>query len=164
MKPPRFRIAWIMVAVAIAALDFWAIRTLLDFSYFSPEVGEALVFGALPIMNVLGVLMLVGRWRPSSRPLLLGFEYFGALALAIYFLLVIFFPGAPGPIHTYVRPLVILMKRTVGRDRPFVFYPILSIGIVLMLGLPQVAFALLGAFLSRKFKVAVTFKVAITRR
>ena len=29
MKPPRFRIAWIMVAVAIAALSFGAIRALL---------------------------------------------------------------------------------------------------------------------------------------
>ena len=113
-ETPRVRLAWIMVAVAIAALDFWAIRVLLNFSYFSPLVGEALVFGALPMMNVLGVLALVGRWRPSSRPLLLRFEYFGAIALAIYFMIVIFFPSPPGPIHTYVKPLVTLMERTVA--------------------------------------------------
>ena len=31
MKMPRFRIAWVMVAVAIAALDFAAIRALFGF-------------------------------------------------------------------------------------------------------------------------------------
>jgi hypothetical protein len=31
VKLPRFRIAWLMVAVAIAALDFGAIRALIGF-------------------------------------------------------------------------------------------------------------------------------------
>ena len=52
MKAPRFRIAWIMVAVAIAGINFAAIRAFLD--YTSP-LGEVLLFGALPMANILAV-------------------------------------------------------------------------------------------------------------
>ena len=37
MKVPRFRIAWVMVAVAIAALDFGAIRAILVLRALIPE-------------------------------------------------------------------------------------------------------------------------------
>ena len=79
MKMPRFRIAWIMVAVAIAALDFAAIRASLD-------IREAVLFvlGALPMANVLAVGILIAQQRPGSRPFFLGFEAFGAMALALF--------------------------------------------------------------------------------
>ena len=72
---PRFRIAWVMVAVAIAALNLAVIRVLLG----SP-VGELVVLGALPMANVLAVGLLIGLRRRGSRPFLLGFEAFGAMA------------------------------------------------------------------------------------
>ena len=81
MKVPRFRIAWVMVAVAIAAFDFAAIRALVD----SPSpAGDELLFGALPMANVLVAGLLIGRQRPHSRPFFVGFELFGAIALASY--------------------------------------------------------------------------------
>src|SRR4051794_21903333 len=76
---PRFRIAWGMVAVAIAALDFAAIRASLEF-----REAVLLVLGALPMANVLAVGILIARQRPGSRPFLLGFEAFGAMALALF--------------------------------------------------------------------------------
>jgi hypothetical protein len=81
VKAPRFRIAWIMVAVAIVGINFAGIRALLD-----PRLDNTRVFlilGALPVANVLVVSMLIARKRPGSRPFLLGFEIFGALALTI---------------------------------------------------------------------------------
>ncbi len=77
MKMPRFRIAWLMVAVAIAGIDFGVIRTLLAELF--------LVMGALSMANVLVVGLLIAQQRPSSRPFLWGFEVFGAMALALLY-------------------------------------------------------------------------------
>jgi hypothetical protein len=55
MRVPRFRIAWLMVAVAIAAVDSGAIRAMLG---IRPDAAILLVFGALPMANVLVVGLL----------------------------------------------------------------------------------------------------------
>ena len=45
MKLPRFRIAWVMVFVVVAAINFAALRSVLD----EPTGhGELLAIGALP--------------------------------------------------------------------------------------------------------------------
>jgi hypothetical protein len=149
VKMPRFRIAWGMVAVAIAALDFAAIRASLD-------IREAvlLVLGALPMANVLAVGILIAQQRPGSRPFLLGFEAFGAMALALYVGLLSWRPR--GLVIPYLLSLIRVLEQAVGRDRPFVFIPILCFGSVVMLGWSQVAFALIGGFLCRKFRVTIT--------
>src|SRR5262245_46116330 len=87
VRMPRFRIVWIMVAVAIAALDFALIRVVLD---GNRPVDDLLALGALPTANILAVGILVGRQHPGSRPFLLGFEAFGAVALTLYVVLVCF--------------------------------------------------------------------------
>ena len=94
MKMPRFRIAWLMVAVAIAGIDFGVIRTLLAELF--------LVMGALSMANVLVVGLLIAQQRPSSRPFLWGFEVFGAMALALYILLATVCAGVGGPIDWYL--------------------------------------------------------------
>jgi hypothetical protein len=154
---PRFRIAWAMVAVAIAALDFGAIRAVLGSQggRLGSETGILLLLGALPMANILAVGILIGQRRPGSRPFLLGFEAFGAMALALYIAL------ANGGLHgdllmPYLGPLIDLMEKIIGRDRPFVFIPILCFGIAVMLGWPQVAFALIGGSLSHRFRVTIT--------
>jgi uncharacterized membrane protein YeiB len=81
MKPPRFRIAWIMVAVAVAALDFWAIRAVFD---RNSRTSYLLGIGAMPMANVLVVGLLIGRWRRRSPKFLSGVAVFGAMALAVY--------------------------------------------------------------------------------
>jgi hypothetical protein len=75
VKLHRIRIAWVMFAIAIAALDFAAIRAFLD---YPGPFGEELLLGALPMSNVMAVGILIGRWRPGSSSFLLGFEKFGA--------------------------------------------------------------------------------------
>ena len=156
VKAPRFRIAWVMVAVAIAALDFTAIRALLGPYTNSLEYQKTmlLLLGALPMANVLAVGMLIGQRRPASRPFLLGFEAFGAMALALSIALASCFPEEV--VMRCLVPFGDLVEKIIGPNRPFVFIPILCLVAVVVLGGPQVAFALMGGFLSRRFKIAVT--------
>jgi hypothetical protein len=159
MKLPRFRIAWLMVAVAIAAIDFAAIRALVD-----PRAVEAAAFllmGALPMANVLIIGLLIARQRPRSRPFLLGFEVFGALALSVGILLS-FIPGRPGPILSYLelvsKPLIPVVE---SYSPPAQAALELFVCILVFAG-PQLVFALSGGFLSRRFKVTITRRTPIT--
>jgi hypothetical protein len=150
VKMPRFRIAWVMVFVAIAALNFTAIRMASDRIIPSSEL---LGLGALPMANVLAVGLLIGQRRRSSRPFLLGFEVFGAVALALYVDLAGF---SPHRVIDYLELLLDPIRRTIGLDRTVALIAtIYPVGLV-MLGLPQLAFALVGGFLSRRFKVTIT--------
>ena len=153
VKVPRIRISWVMFAVAIAAFDFAAIRALVD----SPSpMGEDLLFGAVPMANVLVVGLLIAQQRPRSRPFLLGFELFGSIALAAYIALALLFPGPSGPIRPYVAivldPIVAPMRLTHTLSSVLIIWLV----VLFMLGWPQVAFALIGGFLSRRFTVTIT--------
>jgi hypothetical protein len=150
---PHFRIAWGMVAVAIAALDFAAIRA----SLAIPEV-FFLVMGALPMANVLAVGILIGQRHPGRCPFLLGFEAFGAMALAL-FVAVAFassFLGNYDLIISYLAPVIEPMEKFLPQNRPLVSIPIVCFPYMVMLGWPQVVFALIGGFLSRRFKITIT--------
>ena len=157
MTPPRFRIAWAMIFVAFAAVDFAVIRAVIGSSSpkLATEFGALLLLGALPMANVLAVSVLIARRRPGNQPFLMGFLTFGMIALIVYILL-----ASVGPHGNYVMPYtgpwIDMVEISIGRDRPFVFFPIAFTGLVLMLCLPQLAFALLGGFLSRRFRVTVT--------
>jgi hypothetical protein len=55
VKVPRFRIAWLMAFIAIAALELWAIRALSGVQFQSrllAQVIGALFVGALPMANI----------------------------------------------------------------------------------------------------------------
>ena len=67
MKVPRFRIAWVMVFVAIAALDFTAIRVVSDNGDLTSSL---LGLGGLPMANILAVGLLMGQQDRDSRPFL----------------------------------------------------------------------------------------------
>jgi hypothetical protein len=145
-----------MVAVAIAALDFAAIRALLPrhANVLDDQRGMCLLLGALPMANVLAVGMLIGHRRPGSRPFLLGFEAFGAMALAFFIALASCFPRET--VMSYLVPFVAPLERIIGPDRPFVYIPIQFFVAVIMLSWPQLAFALIGGFLSLRFKITIT--------
>lgn len=149
MKVPRFSIALLMVIVALAALDLETIRAM---PVIRPPTSELLVLGALPMANVLAVDLLLSQRRPASRPFLLGFAAFGVVALALYVALVAFSPETVATL--YVRPLIEPISRTIGPIQPIILIAILgSVGVV-MLGLPQLALALLGGFMFRRFRIA----------
>jgi hypothetical protein len=149
----RFRIAWVMVAVAIAALDCGAIRA-------GPECDSGVVvlllLGALPMANVLVVGFLIGQRRPMSQPFLLGFETFGAVASFLYAAFVCLSPDPERPLGCYLVATVEPVRRLVERNYPPLDHPIALICIAAMLGLPQLAFAVIGGFLSRRFKITIT--------
>lgn len=151
MKVGRFRIVWLMVAIAIAALDFAVIRAVLRY----PEIGF-FVLGALPMVNVLVVGTLVAQRHPENRPFLLGFAVSGAMVLALFVALMILDTNQNGPIFYYLSLLYVPLEKAVGLDRPYVRIPLECSGVVGMLTVPQVAFALIGGFLSRRFKITIT--------
>ena len=166
VKVPRFRVAWAMIFVAIAALNFGALRIWSDFKradiynetstwilnrsdYHNMLVDDALVTGALPMANVLVVGLLIGLRRRRSPPFLSGFEVFGATALALYVAGAIFFTEEL--VMPYLNLVLKPLARTIG-IRPFlstVKLLILASVAAVMLGLPQLAFALIGGFLFR---------------
>jgi hypothetical protein len=143
-----------MVFVAIAALNFGAIR-----AWYGLENGtnnnllDVLCLGALPMLNILGVGILIGLRHRGSRPFLLGFEVCGAVALALYVALAILFTDS------LVRPYLFLvlnpLRRAIRQTGPSVIIPILYITIaVVWLSLPQLVFGLVGGLLARTFRVA----------
>src|SRR4051794_35774045 len=81
-----------MVFVTLAVLDLGAIRALSSLQFRANRDGSlrlaqtigALLLGALPMANVLMFGLVIGLPRRGRRPFLLGFETFGATALALY--------------------------------------------------------------------------------
>ena len=155
MRAPRFRLVWLMVAVAIACIDFAAIRAL--FGLRASSAGVLLLVGALPMANVLMVGILIAEQRPRSRPFLLGFEVFGAIALALYIYLATPSSGdADGPIVSYVRFVTDSLNAVIRPYQPVVRAAIgLLVGVTVIVG-PQLVFALIGGFLSYRLKITVT--------
>jgi hypothetical protein len=140
-----------MVFVALAALNFTVIRVVLD---HRSNTSTLLGLGALPMANILAVGLLIGHRRRGSRPFLLGFEVFGATALALYVASVSSF--GEEVVIAYLRLLLDPLEKILGRYPLGVLVATLCSVAVVMLSLPQVAFALIGGFLSRKYRVTIT--------
>ena len=142
---PRFRIAWVMLLVAIAALNLGAIRAMSD-SW--GRTSGLLGLGVLPMTNVLAVGLMIGYRNRESRTFLLGFEAFGATVLALYAAVI---PSSAELSWTYFAPAVEVWRSTIGpfgtTVRGLLGYSFLS----LWATWPQLAFALFGGFLTRSF-------------
>ena len=156
MKAPRFRIAWIMVFVVVAALNFWVFRICYydlwtNFAATANKI-DVLYTGSMPMANILVLGILISLQRRGSHPFLMGFEIFGAVALAIYITLCSFY------CHELVRPYLFRFQvpvfNTIGRGHAHI--PIFRFTAAVILGWPQVAFALLGGFLFHKFRIRRT--------
>ena len=156
MEVPRFRINYLMIFVAIVALNFWAFRLWYQFRLNGQVVKnwvEVLTYGGLPMANLLAVGIMIGIGRPERRPFLWGFEAFGATALAVFVALAYFYT------EEVVQPYILWVLRlrslrTVTNSfSPVVQIPIFYFIATLLVGLPQVAFALIGGLLSRKNRV-----------
>jgi len=144
-----------MVFVAFAALNFGAIRALKGYRP-NTHTGEVLFVGALPMANVLVVGLLIVHRRRGSRRFLLGFEVFGATALARYISMAILSTGEL--LQSYLDLAINPIREAIGR-RPFIPFHILIVLysiIAIWASLPQLAFALIGGFLCRKFRINIT--------
>jgi hypothetical protein len=149
----RFRIAWGMVFVALAALDFTAIRAVFD--YRGPT-SYLLGIGAMPMANVLVVGLLVGHRRRGGRRFLIGFEAFGAMALGAYVVSSSLF--AEELVIPYLRlvftPFLLYLDNVTRMSLQSylaIYYLILAV----LLGLPLLAFGLIGGFFCRGLATAV---------
>jgi hypothetical protein len=158
VRLPRFRISWLMVFVALAALNFAAIRALYHDLWTGMHANKLdfLALGALPMANVLAVAILIGHRRRECRPFLLGFEAFGATALVLYlaYIAIWWLYDYQWPVRPWVFMVLNPLRKTVGYLEPpvlnSIFYKSVVVGLV---GLPQMAFALIGGFLSGKISL-----------
>jgi hypothetical protein len=139
-----------MILVAIAALNFGAIRVWYQLRGGGNSINnwvEALTYGTLPMANLLAVGIMIGLRRPEARPFLWGFVAFGATALAF------FVPLAYLYTEEVVQPYVLWVLRlqslkSVTRNlSPEARIPIFYSIATLLVGLPQLAFALIGGLL-----------------
>ena len=111
------------------------------------------VAGCLPMANVLVVGLLIGHRHRGNRQFLLGFEAFGATALAVYLALAIRFPEEL-LLDSYLELAAAPCRTVIGYFLRAGDIPISVVVWAVMLVLPQVTFALIGGFLFRKFKLA----------
>src|SRR5262245_11262647 len=113
MKVPRFRIAWGMAFVALAALYFTVLRA----AYTAPgPAKELLALGAMPMATVLTIGFIVGYRRHGSRPFLLGFESFGATALALFVVVAARF--GEEAVFPYLSLFIEPLAEIIGKGRP----------------------------------------------
>jgi hypothetical protein len=143
VNEPRFQIGSIMVFIALAALDFGAIRAVFD---HKSRTSYLLGIGAMPMANVLAVGLLIGHRRRRSREFLSGFVVLGAMASAVYVtvassfaeeLVIPYIALSYNPIFGYKGLLRSLQPHFV------IYYTVLAF----VLCLPQLAFALVGGLL-----------------
>jgi hypothetical protein len=142
-----------MAVIAIAALNFGAVRAGLKVRrQLSTPIIDLLGVGALPMANVLAIGLLAVGQRRERRSFLLGFEAFGAMALAFYVAAASLYPSEL--VMPYLLVFLSPLASAVGEPRSVGLILVFIFIAVVLLGLPQLVFALLGGLLCRKFKIA----------
>jgi hypothetical protein len=81
MKVVGVQIAWLMVLVALVALNFAAIRSAVG---RGDRFNELWVMGALPMANALAISLFAVYGHRRHDRFRLGFEVFGAAALSLH--------------------------------------------------------------------------------
>ena len=149
MKVLRSRIAWVMVVVALCGLHLAVICT------DTPVFGlDGLEVGLLPGVTVLTVtLFSISRTRGRNRPFAWGFVASLAVAMCVYIVCCLTIPDLLRVSIVYEVDAIV---RYIYEPSPHLVYR-LSLEIQgLILGLPQLAFALIGGFLFRRFRTAMS--------
>jgi hypothetical protein len=148
VKVIRFPIAWLMAIIALAALNFGAIRAALDYPG-GPNVLLCIV--GLPMANALAVGLLIGRRHRGSRQFLVGFEACGAAMLG--FLIVAIVSGKDW-VWSYLtlatEPIRAALGPTGGGKWTAIRLLVARSFLSVWATLPQLTLALIGGFLSRK--------------
>jgi hypothetical protein len=141
VKPPRVQLAWVMVAIALIAINLGVLRE----NHFSDNHWDVslMIQGVLPMGNALVIGLLISRHRPKSRPFLLGFGIVGAMASA-FLSLAIFYKNTYMWIDWYAELGISLIEKTVTRDRTTLFVTLAYFAVMSMLGIPQLILAFLG--------------------
>src|SRR5947209_3049522 len=133
-----------MAVVAIIAVDCMAVRSLTQAdTVFGPLWG----FGFLRMVNALAFAVVILSTRRRRRPFLWGFESFGAAAVASYLLWALSCPDAIE--HCLVFLLAPLLQGWGVDSTEDTYGPILMASFAVLFLLLQLAFGLIGGFLSR---------------
>jgi hypothetical protein len=167
MKAPRFRISWLMGCVALVALNFGVMRLLDDLGHreFARthtdrflHVTQNWVVGGLPMLNTLGIVLVIGLRRRGSHGFVWGFVLFGAIALALYVAAVgFYFDEFEQAARDLLRPIVVALtdgQMVLSAER---FLLLIFIAAATFF-LPQLAVALIGGFLFLLFQ---NFKIRV---
>lgn len=135
-----------MLFVAIVAINIATVRAGMA---SETATGGLLAAGGMPMASVLIVGLLFGYRRPASHPFLVGFLLFGAMALALCVFLAIRFPNET--LGAYLDLLLRPVWKATGLSEPAVFLLIAYPIAVMVLTLPQLAIAVLGGLLLRRY-------------
>jgi hypothetical protein len=130
-----------MTAVAVIAVDLCVIRSI------APGIGEVVAVGVLPMANVLTIGFLMGRH--SRRPFFWGFLAFGVTALIGFVALGVF--AEDSVMMPYAELWAEPIHRALDRYPQEVHVAVMVPVCIIMFGLPQLAVALVGGFLSRSY-------------
>lgn len=145
-----------MALVLLVALDIWVGKALRGVPLFVPDLSDLIIFGALPMASVLSIgLYPILRSRHEHErepPGLVGFEVGGLAALLLFLVCSLTMPHS---LHDGVG----LVLRAIVPVPPG---PVFLTAAVILLLLPQLALALLGGWLYRRYDIRV--KIIIERR
>src|SRR5262249_7068797 len=151
---------WLVALAVIVALDIGVARTVSGFKSrlgrvktneeFQAQaritmVAETLAIGALPMANLLAIGLLIEPGGDRRRRFFLGFEAFGATALALFIAGAILFPDEL--VRPYLGLVIGPFLQTSGTPSTTIRIRILYGLCAAMLVLPQVAFAVVGGIL-----------------
>ena len=167
MKAPRFRIKWLMGCIALVALNFGVMRLLDDLGHRELarthtdrflHVTQNWVVGGLPMLNTLGIVLVIGLRRRGSHGFVRGFVLSGAITLALYIAAVGFFFDEFEQLgRDLLRPIVVALTNGQMVLSAEKFLIINSFAAVILF-LPQLAFALVGGPL---FRLLFHFKIRV---
>ena len=148
MKLPRFNLAGAMTFVAGVALNLGAVRALYD------DIGDHLLFDALPTANVLAAVAFAGFRRRPQRAFAIGFVLAGAMSLLGY---QVWFANNPWTALRYIGPPFEALDRLVATAFPDSRMAIMNaIGVVAFV-IPHAIVGIAGGGLTAK-------GMAMTRR
>ncbi len=143
VKLVRIQIAWLMILVALVALNFAAIRAALG---RTDRFNEAWLMGALPMANALVVGLLICYRRGKCNRFHLGFQAFGAIALSLDLAGMWLYPDMTG---LHFR----LFTEPHGLSLTTIHVAVWDTIPLLMISLSQFVVALVGGFLFRNFRI-----------
>ena len=149
MKIPRFRLAWLMVAVALIAVNLAVICV--DLTVLGLD---GLEVGLLPGVTALTVVLFAISGRPGgSRPFAWGFVASLTMAMCAYVICCLTIPDLLR--WSMIYHVDAIVRHFYAAD-PLLIFRLSLAAQGLMLGLPQLALAVLGGLLSRRYKVTIT--------
>ena len=141
MRPPRLRIAGVMIVVAILALDLGTIRALVS------GTEEGLLYEALLTVNILVFVGIAGFRSHRSRAFTLGFEVVGSLSLLAY---LAWSRNHPWSWLHYFEPPLKAIHRRVEEVFPKAHLIVMYIISIVSFAIPHTILGLSGGYLTAK--------------